>query len=301
MAISARGAFPYQLDKTVKEMFGDGLTSVLAEANMIFKDVTPDGGSYNSYAEISGLEQTRELGESEGPDYVVPTEGNKKLRYFTKYGLGTQATMEALDDELFGKIAESAKYLGQSAAVQFERSAFDILNSGNDTHQTADGQYIFSASHAALQSGTAISNLATAGLSETSLQAAYEYYDNMITSTGFPNPQLMKEIWIAPANRWTAQKLKMSTGVLSSANNDILTTNPAYGEMDWNYKVGHYLTDDDNWFALSDDPGLTVSWKRRPELSEQGDWETESKMYKVLLRFAVYCNKFQGIYGSFVA
>lgn len=300
MGISTRGAYPYQLDKTIKEMFADGMTSVVAQANMIFKDATPDGGSYNSYAEISGLEQTRELGEAEAPDYVVPTEGNRVYRYFQKYGLGTQATMEMLDDELFGKIAESAKYLGQSAAVQYERSAFDLLISGNDTHKTADGEYIFSTSHETLQSGDTISNKATSGLSETSLQAAFEYFDTLKTSTGFPSPEKLSQIWIPTDLRWTAQKLKMSSGVLSSANNDILTTNPEYGEMDWDYKIGYYLTDTNDWFALSTNPGLETSWKRRPELTEQGDWETEGKMYKVLLRFAVYCNRPHGVYGSFV-
>ena len=299
--IATRGAFPKQYDKTIYEMFSDGLMGVPEQASMLFSDVSPQGGTYNSYAEISGLEQTRELGESEGPDYVIPVEGNQKNRYFTKYGLGYQATMEAIDDELFGKIAEAAKYLGKSAAIQYQRSAFDLLISGDDTYKTADDQYIFSDSHTTLQSGTTIDNKGTVALTETSLQAVYEYFDTMVTATGFPDPQQLKELWIPPQLRWAAQTLLHSTNVLGSNNNDILTTNPKWGEMDWTYKIGYYLTDENDWFAMGQDNGLEVSWKRRAALSETGDWETESKMYKVLMRFAVYCNRYQGIYGSFVA
>lgn len=300
--IMARGALPLQNDKTIYEMFGDGLVSVKAQANQIFSDVTPEGGTYNSYAEISGLEQARELGEQEAPDYVIPVEGNSVKRYFTKYGLATQATMEALQDELFGKIAEATKYLGKSAAIQFERSAFDLLISGNTSaYKTADGENIFSNSHSALESGDTIDNLGTVALSETSMQSVYEYFDGMVDSNGYPDPQMLKEIWIPKELRWTAQTLMETAGVLGSANNDILTTNPDNGAMNWSYNVGYHLTDANDWFAMAEDNGLEVSWKKRPELSETGDWETESKMYKVLMRYALYCNRFQGIYGSFVA
>jgi len=296
--IVTTGALPKQFRKDIDEMFDDGLLGVPDEMGGLFTEEAPKGGRYNSYAEISGLEQTRELSESEGPDYVVPEEGNEVTRYFSKYGLAFQATMESLDDEEFGKILGSAKALGKSAALQIQRSAFGLLNGGFGTYKTADGKYIFADDHATLQSADTLDNKGVVDLSETALQAVSEYFDNMKTSTGAPDPQIFKKLLVPTGERWMAQKLMKGMQVLGSANNDILTTNPDNGVMDWSYSVGHYLTDVDAFFAMGDDSGLKISWKRKPALTETGDWETESKMYKVLLRFAVYCNRFQGIYGS---
>ncbi len=293
-----RGLLPKQFDKTIDEMFNDGMFGVPDEASEFFSEEAPNGGTYNSYAEVSGLEYAREVGEGEAIDYVVPTEGNEVKRYFTKYGLGYQATLEAVQDERFDAIKQSAKALGKSAAWQYQRSAFALFNGGFDTYKTADGEYIFSDSHATLASGDTLDNKGVVDLSETGMQAMFEYYEGMKMSTGAPDPQKFNKLLIHYKDVWMAQKLLKTTSVIGSANNDILTTNPSNGIMEWTYSIGHYLTDEDAWFGLGADNGLTVSWKMRPEMTSTGDFETDSKMYKTLMRFAVYANRFQALYGS---
>ena len=296
---ATRGGFPNQFDKTIDEMYNDGMMGVPDEASQYASEDSVKGGTYNSYSEISGLEKTREIGEGEGVDYVVPVEGHSVKRYFTKYGLGYQATMEAIEDELFDNIAGAAKALGKSSAYQWQYSFFDLLNSGDDTHKTADGKYIFDTDHPLLNSTSVLDNLAAVDLSETALQAAAQYFDTMKSNAGYPDPQQFKKLIVSTSDKWMAGKLFKTGSVLNSANNDVLTTNPENGLMDWSYDVCHYLTDLDSWFALSNDPGLMVSWKRRASLTEQGDWETEGKMYKTLMRFSVYANRPNGLYGSY--
>lgn len=300
MAVANRANFPNLLDKAIDKTFMDALANTESEYQKIAKVESPMPGESIVESEISGLGNLYEMTEQGRVTYDTPVEGHKKARYYSKYGLGFQVTEEMIQDEVHDKIMKMPAALGEAAMQKINLIFFDLFNSGFDTHTSWDGQYIFDTDHTTLKSGDTISNDGTAAdLSETSLQAAFEYFDKLKTESGYPMSLTPSTLLVPVDERWTAMKLMSGDRVLGSANNDQLTTNPSYGMVPgWKVVVSKYLTDDDAWFLLSDKHDFRLVFKKKPTMDKYDDFDTGNRLYKVTTRFAAFANQYKGAYGN---
>jgi hypothetical protein len=91
---------------------------------------------------------------------------------------------------------------------------------------------------------------------------------------------------------FTAAKLLRSAKVPEDANNAM---NPIAGRV--SYSVNNYLTDADAWFLITDVPvGMVFYWRRRPEFTQDNDFDTENLKWKTTFRCVAGWNDPRGIY-----
>jgi len=307
MATAHRGIFPKQMDRDIIDMFTDRLATRYSEYERIAKQKDiPKGKEYRA-AEITGLGDVEEIGEGGRPVFDVPAEGNEKGVEATKYGLGFMITEEMMDDDYHGKIAGVSSSLGEAAVDKINTLYFDLFNSGNDTHTSWDSAYIFADAHTTLKSGDTIDNLGAAALSETALQGAFEYYDDLVDGNGRPTMIEGDCLMIPPDLRWMGNRLLRQMGGISTSGtapdlsgND-MTTNPQNGYVNgWELQILKYLTSATNWFFISKEyHQMMLLWKKRITMQSSDDFQTDTRLYKVTFRMKAAAFDYKGVYGYF--
>lgn len=308
MAITNTKDFGNHLDKDINNIFFDGYMDAPAEYTQIVSPEMAPMGDHYTGAELSPLGELREMAEGEGIEFDIPAEGHKKTVYYKIFGLGFQITKKMYRDDLFQNFKKMPAKLSKSARNKEETEFWDLFNSGFGTTQTAwDGLPIFSynaaigSTHSTLKSYEAINNEpSTAGsLSETTLQAAFEYYDTLIDEAGMPIVMRPNTLIVPTQLRYTAGKLMKNAGILGSANNDMNTMNPANGLVDaYRLHVGRFLTSSTAWFLVSNDHDLHFFWKQRPLMESADDFATGNALFKVTTEFLPFCMGYKGLYGN---
>lgn len=302
MGIANRGKFSNELDKSIDKVFYDALGdgSVEKEYMYIAKVETPEMGDSIVESEISGLGNLQLLAEAGRVEYDIPEEGNKKSRGYHKAGLGFVITEEMIEDGVHKTIMQAPKSLADSAIHFINQYFYNLFNNGFDSEVAWDGEYIFDTDHETLKSGDTINNdLTAAALSETTLGAMFEYFDDLVNNQGQPAPRIFKTLLIPSALRKTAWSLAYGDRVLGSSNNDLLSTNKKTGLYSgWEPVVSHYLTDDNAFFGLANDHDFRLVFKKTPTLDKSTDFDTDVRKYKMVTRFATFCNKYAGGVGN---
>ncbi len=305
--ITNREAFPLQFEKQINKMYMKTYIQQPKLYPIIAKEENFPTGRYYREGEISGLGPFIEIPEHGGLVIDSPVEGHEKVVQTTKYGNGYEVTPEAVQDELFGKLNAQAATLAKGANQNVEINFWNLLNNGNGSATSWDGVSIFGA-HTTLKSGDTITNKGTAALSETALQAAFEYFQLLKDEAGmeeFITPDLL----VVPTQlQWVAARLAKQMGGITigasdtaSSSGNIMTVNPDYGIVDnWQYKTIRYLTASDAWFLMSKkDADLRIYWKQKAKLYSSDNFNTGSAIFKNLQRYVAFCMSYKGMYGSF--
>lgn len=301
MAITNTTAFGNHLDRDINDIFFDGYTNAPVEYDKIAKVVSAPAGNHYTEAELSPLGDLREIPEGTGIEFDFPVEGHKKTIYYTKYGLGFQITEEMFKDDLTGNFKQMPAKLSKSAAVKQDVEFFDLFNNGFATHTAWDGEYVFDTDHETLKSGHTIANepSTASSLSDTSLQAAFEYYDTLVDEAGNPLNIRPNKLIVPTELKYTALRLRANTGVLGSANNDLNIVGVDNDFVDnYSIHVSRYLTSSTAWFLLSDEHDFRFFWKDRARLESADDFYTGNALFKVVLRFACFVMDYKGSWGN---
>ncbi len=228
--------------------------------------------------------------------------GTVRYTPFT-FGLGARATMEAIDDELYGVMAKLAKELGGAGAYTQEIQFFRPLNSGfgttGGTGFTAagfDSTALFSTAHPLKRGGTNANRATTdMDLSVTALEIAQNLMQTTLDESGFPEPHTGEVLIVSPSNYYTAKEITASELKPYTANNEI---NPVYGEM--SFIQVHYLADADSWFLFSkkDEHDVNAWIRREIDIEFDSDFDTGDLKMKGVFRMAVGHGDWRGTFGS---
>lgn len=288
------------LDRDIFKIFFDDYRDYPSEHDKVAKISTAPPGNDYTESELSPLGALLTVKEGQGVTFDLPEQGHKKTRYYTKYGLAFQITEEMWKDDLQRQFMTMPSKLSKSAAQKKETVFWDLFNSGFGTHLAWDGQYIFDTDHTTLKSGETISNDGTAAaLSETSLQAGFEYFDALVDEAG--NPIIMQpNMLIVPKElRFTAGQLTKNLSNINSANRDLNTVNSNNNMVDpYQLFISRYLTSTTAWFLLSPDHDFRLLWKEQPVLDSADDFLTNNALFKVFMRFSAFCNMYKGAFGN---
>jgi len=303
--ITNRKIFGNHLDRDVGNIFFDDYADYPSEFDRVAKVGQAPAGNHWTEAELSPLGKLREIPEGGGITFDFPVEGHKKTVYYNKYGLGFQITKEMYTDDLTGNFKKMPSKLAKSAGLKREVEFWSLFNNGFDSETSWDSQYIFDTDHTTLKSGDTIKNEpdTASSLSETSLQAAFEYYDGvgngLVDEAGNPLNMQPKYLIVPSKLRWTANQLMKNTMNIGSANRDLNTVN-ASNDMVNPYEliISRWLTSDTAWFLLSDEHDFRFWWKEQAEMSSQDDFYTDSALFKVVMRFACFAMDYKGAYGN---
>ena len=301
MAIANTAVFGKHLDRDVNDIFFDGYTAHMTEFDKIVSPQPAPAGNHYTEAELSNLGALREVTEGDAIVFDGPVEGHEKTIYYTEYGLGFAVTKIMAKDDLTGNFKKMPQKLSKSAANKRETVFFDLFNNGFATHKAWDNDYIFGRSHVTMKSAEETDNrpAVDAALCETSLQAAFDYFEGIVDEAGMP---LDFEPWLlvvpTPLS-WTAKRLWKQDYNIGSGNRDLLTTNPSNPFVDsWNLHVSRYLTNDTAWFMLAKQHDFRYYWKEEATLESADDFYTGSALFKVTMRFACFVMDYKGCYGT---
>jgi phage major head subunit gpT-like protein len=304
-----RNAFPLQMDREIDDMFHDRLQNYPSEYQMVANiSRMPKGRRYVA-AEISGLGNVKVIEEGGRVTFDTPAEGHRKEVEATQYGLGYQVTEISIEDDYHGKVVAVASTLSDAMEDKVNVEFFSLYNDGNDTHQSWDSKYIFADDHTTLKSGDTIDNLGAAALSETSLQAAFEYFDKLVDEAG-RKIRVEPDYLLVPTElRWMAGRLSRQTGGYTDNTdnkptlgmND-MTTNSSNGYVGgYQVHICRYLTDAESWWLGSKkDHQMNLMWKRDITLESADDFHTGNRLYKVTSRFVTACFDYKPVYGAYV-
>ena len=312
MAVAMTGKFPKHLDRDIDKIFMNTYMRYPKKYASVAKIINFPTGNKLTEAHVSGLGNHRQLGEGQGVDFDLPVEGREKTVFPIKFGLGFQITEEMVEDAVHPNIPKMAESLGISANHTIELFFWDLFNSGDSVHRSDDGKFIFATDHETLKSKDIISNKTDAALSETALQAHFEYYDTLVDEAGYPVYATLRNLLVPTKLRWLANTLLKQQGGITLATDsaptgdNLLTTNPTNGYVDgWQASVVRYLDpafggDDENWFTASEMHDMRLIWKRKIRMESGDDFHTGNRLYKSTMRFQTAAFDYKGVVGSFV-
>lgn len=295
--------FGNSLDRDMDRIFFDDYAEYKGLYSQFMKIETAPKGNHYVASELSPLGALREIQEGAGVEFDTPVEGNKKTVYYKQYALGFQVTRIMYEDDLFGNFKIMPKKLAKSANVTIETVSANLFNNGFASETAWDGQYIFDTDHVTIKGGNTIANRPTTGsdLTETSLQAAFEYFKSrqLKDEAGFPifmNPEILL---IPPELEHQAMRIVKTLGYVGTNLNDINTLNPANGVVpSVKIIVNPYLTDVDAFFLLAKERENFLYWKNQVEFTSADDFRTGNALFKAWMRFGVFCMNYKGMYGN---
>lgn len=310
---------PKQFDKTIDKMVLEGYAMYPREYPKLAKVMSNLKGRQYTASQITGLGGVREMVDGSGVEFDTISEGNKKSIYYKQYGLGFQVTQQTLEDELFDMILKAAGNLGEQHAFRTDLDFMTLFAFGDDaaTVTAWDGKAPFADDHLTLKSGDTIDNLGAADLSETSLQAAFDYfYSNLVSEEGLPISVNPDTLLVPSTQRWKAMQLMgQITGVTVVEANGVTNDNdnkmnPKNGYLEAPYKVmtsrilsrllATRVSKGNSWMLLDSKKIETMLlWKRQFTRKQFVDDLTDNLVVKGTMRYGVGVMDYKPMYGSF--
>ena len=300
MGVSRTTGFSNLLAPGLHDIFFNQYNQWPDEYSQIF-NVTSSNRAYEEDAEVAGLGKLVSKGEGVSVTYDDPMQSTNKQRYtHAAFGLGFRVTEELYADDLYGIIKKMPSSLARSAKQTTEVEAWSVLNNAFNAAKTGlDGVALCSTTHPNIKlvGGPYSNRLATdADLSVTSLQAAIEQMENTTDDRDMNIMLKPKRLIITPSNKWMARELLNSEKKPHTADNEI----NALMDEDLQYFVGHYLTDSDAWFLVTDkaDHHLNFFWRKRVGFDNSDDFDSGDAKFKATMRFSVGFSGWRGIIGT---
>ena len=247
-----------------------------------------------------GLAAIKEQGGSIG--YDTTSQGGTATAYHVVYGLGYIITREAIEDNLYEKLAMSRAKALKRAMVETKNTVVaNWFNRGFDTNYTVgpDGKPMFSASHPST-SGNQSNLMATpADLSEASLEDLVIQINGAVDDRGNKVVLQSRNLVIPRQLEFEAARILKSIQQNDTANNAINALK-AMGTFPDGFKVNHFLTDPDAFFIRTDlsEGELTLFQRRELEFTKDNEFATENALAKATERYSLQVGDFRGYYAS---
>jgi len=298
MSPATFGSLAMLYDKTFDKVYFDKFVRTPAQWSQFAKISKADQYSIKE-GKGSTFGAHREWTEGRSITYDTIAEGPSKEIVFKDYALGFQLTRkiarEAKNDDVLKRIPEA---LALSTAYTLEVLWWDLLNSGFVTtyHTGIDGMALFSASHPRMDGGTAISNLGSGALSETTLEAAVLSFKKLVNDKGIPiaGAYVPTTLILPPELEKTAQRLLLSELRPGTANNDYNVIR----EDRLSYFCSYHLTSTTAWFLLAKNHDLRHIWRVMNEFESADDFHTKNGLFSSTFACADEFVEFRGTYGS---
>lgn len=246
-----------------------------------------------------GLAAVKEQGASIG--YDTTSQGGTATALHVVYGLGYIVTREAIEDNLYEKLAMGrAKALKRSMVETKNTVVANWFNRGFDTNYPVgpDAVAMFSASHPS-SSGNQSNLLSTpADLSEASLEDLVIQANGATDDRGNKIALQVMSLHIPRQLEFEAARILKSVNQNDTANNAVNALR-ALGTFPEGFKVNNFFTDPDAFFIKTDvSDGLTLFQRRALEFTKDNDFGTENALAKSTERYSIQTGDFRQWYAS---
>jgi hypothetical protein len=242
-----------------------------------------------------GLAAVKEQGGS--VSYDATSQGGTAIATHVVYGLGYIVTKEAIEDNLYEKLA-----MGRANAMVETKNTVvaNWFNRGFSASYPVgpDQVAMFSASHPS-SSGNQSNLLATpADLSEAALEDLVIQANGATDDRGNKIALQVMSLHIPRQLEFEAARILKSINQNDSANNSVNALR-ALGTFPEGVKVNNFFTDPDAFFIRTDvSDGLTLFQRRALEFTKDNDFGTENALAKATERYSIQIGDFREWFGT---
>lgn len=275
------------------------------------------GGSTRAYeetVELSGVGPAEEKVEGQPIQYKDISQLTPKRVTMITVALGMRCTMEAKQDDQYGKLSKLASELGKSFPVKREVERANIFNGAFQTFYATgqDGLALCVTNHPI--KGLAFSPTTT-NITSLPLRSVATGSNRLATDADLDYPSLIdmitlslrqvdeqgdyismpiKQLLTAPENWAVAKELLKSSTKPTTANR----AESAVYDMGITAVQSPYLIDQDAWFGISDSHDL--NWYNRMAFAtdSQDDFDTGDTKIKGTERWGLGFASWRGIFGT---
>jgi hypothetical protein len=300
MGIETTGAHPKALWPGVFSMFGMSYNNRDEWRDLVRVETSEKHREEMVQNNGFGLAAIKEQGASVG--YDVTSQGGTATAIHVTYGLGYIVTREAIEDNLYEKLATGRARSLKRAMVETKNTVVaNWFNRGFDTNYTVgpDVKPMFSASHVT-SSGNQSNLLSTpADLSEASLEDLVIQANGAVDDRGNKVALRVLSLHIPRQLEFEAARILKSINQNDTANNAVNALR-ALGTFPEGAKVNHFFTDPDAFFLKTDiSEGPLTLFQRRPlEFTKDNDFGTENALAKATERYSLQIGDFRNWYAS---
>ena len=295
-----RGAFNHALRPGLRKDFRDAYQGHTEEFSRFLRVGTQDRAEVEAVA-VSGLPRMVTRGEVEPITFLDPTMSAKVTYIDDEYALGFAISKQLMEDDLYAKANQNAKWLARSARLTQEYRAAALLDDAfaGTTFTGLLAEVLCSTSHTLVADSATWSNRIANDVQfgVTGLQAAFDLAEQMVDHNNDPITAMFTRLIINIADEDIAIKITAGEKEPFTADNDvnaIMKKRPGL-----TYVVSHYKVQGTEWFLQ--DPALMDAWllfRVKPEFEDDFDFKTKAALFTARQRLNVYFFDQRGIIGS---
>jgi len=295
-----RGAFNALLRPGLRRDFRDAYDSHPEEFSQ-FLNVGEQEKAEIEAVTVGGTPRMVNVGEGEPTPHIDPVIGTLYRYTDLIYKLGFMVSQEMMEDDLYGKADQHAKFLGESARVTQEYRAAALLDDAfSGSIFTGDNaEALCISTHTLIGSASTGSNVLTTAtqLSVTGMQSMFDIAGAMVNQRGFPMPSTLDLIVCDIADEWVAIQLTKNPDEPYTTDRNINAIRTKRASL--GYMVSHFKTQNDDWFGF--DKRLQdahFAFRVKPEFTDGMDDNTGAAYFRCRQRINVYFHDWRGVFGT---
>lgn len=226
-------------------------------------------------------------------DSIAPS-FEKEFLHLT-FALGTEVSLEALQDDRHSVMRDQAAALGYSMNQTVElEAANEWFNNAFSSATSADASAIYSSHTTA--GGVVIDNDLPIDLDVPGIRSMNTYFHNLRSERGHRIRGMLKTLIVPPDLEFAAIELLDSVLKPGTGDNN---ANPIR-RKNIGYVVCHYLSSTTNWFGWGDKSQHKAKfyWRIRPQTIKDSRYSTQSALTGMYSRFSVGVSDFRMLCGA---
>lgn len=298
--MQTRGPFNALLRPGLRRDFRDDYMAWEEEWSKVVKSGTMDRAEIEMTT-ISGLPRQVPLGESEAFTIFDTQMADVVRKKDSEYGMGFSVSKNMMEDDLYKRANQSAKWLGRSVRLTQEHLVADFLDDAftGTTYTGLFSEKLIDDDHALLGASGTWSNLIAGNpqLGVLGLQAAFELGESTKDQMGEPIPIKIDYLIINLKDEWMAIQLTQNGDQPFTTDRNI---NATRRKRQLSYTVNHYKDQTGkDWFARdSKNYDAHLDFKVRPQFTDWFDDSTRTAFFAARQRLCMYFYDQRGFVGS---
>jgi hypothetical protein len=248
---------------------------------------------------ITGMSRLLEMGDGEPVSYEDPKIGPKVMMVDKEFGIGFIISRKAVEDDLYGKANQAAKWLAHSARMTYEYRASAFLDDAftGTFFKGIDGLAWMSTAHTLINSSSTFANMSATpvGLSISGITQLQDLAMSALDQNGDPIALDLDTLIIGNNAGDYNRALQIINSQLepftaeNQENAFRLRSKEKYGNAPMKLVISRFKASKKSYFMVDsklNDVHLDV---RRPvDFEDTHDFDTSAAKYKTTTRFAVY-------------
>lgn len=253
---------------------------------------------------MTGLSRLLERGDGEPVTYEDPKLGPKVAAVDKEFASGFIVTRRTVEDDLYNKANQAAKWLGHAARMTFEYRSGALLDDAETgaTFKGIDGLALCHTAHTLIGSTSVVANRPTTevGFSITGIQALLDLSEQVLDENGDPRPTNPDMVIYNPLDITKAIQIfgsRLEPFTAENQDNAIPKRLPGVKQI-----VKRFVTDKKSYFLVDSQLNDAHFLLRRAlEMDDTFDFDTDAAKFKATVRFLIWFVAWYGWFGSFPA